>query len=183
MNEYFRSCSLDNHGFGTWESFLYLEGKINLEFPQYVIHITVFENHILSLIQHCERSVLRLHFEWTQVNQKFKKWSNLKSFWKPKACGQTELPDRTVLIGQKLVEKAKIQKFKCDILSNIQTMCYGTSKLLYELNNVKYLQNSKSNYNDVLVYFEEHYPFPRSSSLYISSQFRINPLVDFWSHQ
>ena len=33
----------------------------------------------------------------------------LASFWKPKACGQTELPDRSVLIGQKLVENAKIQ--------------------------------------------------------------------------
>ena len=27
------------------------------------------------------------------------------------------LPDRSVLIGQKLVENAKIKKFKCDILS------------------------------------------------------------------
>ena len=25
-------------------------------------------------------------------------------FWKPEACGQTVLPDRSVLIGQKLVE-------------------------------------------------------------------------------
>ena len=25
---------------------------------------TVFENHRKSLIQHCERSELRLHFEW-----------------------------------------------------------------------------------------------------------------------
>ena len=33
------------------------------------------------------------------------------------------LPDRSILIGQKLVENAKIQKFKCDILSNFQTMC------------------------------------------------------------
>ena len=33
------------------------------------------------------------------------------------------LPDKSVLIGQKLVENAKIQKFKCDILSNFQTMC------------------------------------------------------------
>ena len=32
------------------------------------------------------------------------------------------LPDRSVLIGQKLVENAEIQKFKCDILSNFQTM-------------------------------------------------------------
>ena len=33
------------------------------------------------------------------------------------------LPDKTVLVGQKLVENDKIQKFKCDILSNFQTMC------------------------------------------------------------
>ena len=33
------------------------------------------------------------------------------------------LPDMSVLIGQKLVEKAKIHKFKCDSLSNFQTMC------------------------------------------------------------
>ena len=47
---------------------------------------------------------------------------NLASFWKPEACGQTVLPDRSLLIGQKLAENAKIQKFKCDILSNFQTM-------------------------------------------------------------
>ena len=29
---------------------------------------TVFENHRKSLIQQCERSELRLHFEWTKVN-------------------------------------------------------------------------------------------------------------------
>ena len=33
------------------------------------------------------------------------------------------LPDRSVLIGQKLVENAKIKNYKCDILSNFQTMC------------------------------------------------------------
>ena len=33
------------------------------------------------------------------------------------------LPDRSFLIGQKLVENAKIQKFKCIILSYFQTMC------------------------------------------------------------
>ena len=46
----------------------------------------------------------------------------MASFWKPEACGQTVLPDRSVFIGQKLVENGKIQKFKCDILSNFQTM-------------------------------------------------------------
>ena len=43
-------------------------------------------------------------------------------FLKTEACGQTVLPDRSVLVGQKLVENAKIQKFNCDILSNFQTM-------------------------------------------------------------
>ena len=35
--------------------------------PQLINAITVFENHRKSLIQHCERSELRLHFEWTKV--------------------------------------------------------------------------------------------------------------------
>ena len=48
--------------------------------------------------------------------------SILASFWKPEACGQTVLPDRSVLIGQKLVENANIEKFKCDILGDVQTL-------------------------------------------------------------
>ena len=34
----------------------------------YLSRRTVFENHRKSLIQHCERSKLCLHFEWTKVN-------------------------------------------------------------------------------------------------------------------
>ena len=33
----------------------------------FVAIATVFENHRKSLIQYCERSELRLHFEWTKV--------------------------------------------------------------------------------------------------------------------
>ena len=33
------------------------------------------------------------------------------------------LLDRSVLLGQKLVEYAKIEKFKCDILGDFQTLC------------------------------------------------------------
>ena len=44
-----------------------------------------------------------------KLTKKCQKWSILASFWKPEACGQTVLPDRSVLIGQKLVENAKIQ--------------------------------------------------------------------------
>ena len=60
----------------------------------------MFENHRKSLLQ---------HFEWTKVSSKCQKWSILASFGKPEACGQTVLPDRSVLIGQKLVQNAKIQ--------------------------------------------------------------------------
>ena len=47
------------------------------------------------------------------------------SFWKPEPFGQTKLPGRSILKGQKNVENAKIKNFKnfkCDILSNFQTM-------------------------------------------------------------
>ena len=40
------------------------------------------------------------------------KWANLASFRKTEACGQTVLPDRLIFIGKKLVENAKIEKFK-----------------------------------------------------------------------
>ena len=39
---------------------------------------TVFENHRKSLIQHCERSELFLHFEWTKVNKN----ANNCPFWR-----------------------------------------------------------------------------------------------------
>ena len=42
--------------------------------------------------------------------KKFQKWSNLACFWKHKACGQTELPDRSVLKGQKSGKNVKITK-------------------------------------------------------------------------
>ena len=48
---------------------------------------------------------------------------NLATFSKPEPYGQTELPDRSLLKDQKLVENAKIQKFKCDILNDFQTLC------------------------------------------------------------
>ena len=60
-----------------------------------------------SLIQQCERSELCFYFEWTVVDYK---WSVLASFWKSVACGQTVLPDRSIVKGQKLMENAKIKK-------------------------------------------------------------------------
>ena len=37
---------------------------------------------------------------------------NLTIFWKAEACGQTVLPDRPIWKGQKLVEIARIEKFR-----------------------------------------------------------------------
>ena len=46
----------------------------------------------------------------------------LASFWNPEACGQTVLPDGSILMRQKLMENAKIEKFQIryfGLLSNI----------------------------------------------------------------
>ena len=43
-------------------------------------------------------------------------------FLKTLKCSQTVLPDRSILIGKNLMENAKIEKLKCDILSNFQTL-------------------------------------------------------------
>ena len=71
-----------------------------------VLRSMVYENHRKSLIENCERSEHRLHFELTKVASKGQKWYILASFRKPKVCGQTVLP------YQILVENAKIEKFK-----------------------------------------------------------------------
>ena len=42
-------------------------------------------------------------------NAKAQRWSNLAIFWKLEACGQTVLPYMSLLIGQKLVDNAKIK--------------------------------------------------------------------------
>ena len=44
------------------------------------------------------------------------------SFWKLKVCGQTVLPDRSILIGQKLTEIANTKRIKCDTLDDFQTL-------------------------------------------------------------
>ena len=53
---------------------------------------------------------------------KLPKMVNFGDFLTPQSCGQTVLPDMSVLIGTKLVESTKIEKFKCDILSDFQTL-------------------------------------------------------------
>ena len=55
----------------------------------------MFENHRKSLIQHCEHKLSGQKIIKNAKNAQFGKF-----FSKTKACGQAELPDRSVLIGQ-----------------------------------------------------------------------------------
>ena len=60
---FFESTSFLYH-FAIAEYNLYLLLFIQI----YNFEPTVFENHRNSLIQYCERSELRLHFEWTRID-------------------------------------------------------------------------------------------------------------------
>ena len=80
----------------------------------------MIENHKISLIQYVLRAKRVMFTFWVNKSSlKMPKISWFGEFWKSKACGQIVLP---ILIGQKLVENVKVRKFKCDILSNFQTM-------------------------------------------------------------
>ena len=71
----------------------------------------MFKNHWKSRIQHCERSELNLHFEWTKVHEKCQKWLICRVLEKADACGQTVLPDT--------FERTKIGgNLKCDIFGD-----------------------------------------------------------------
>ena len=76
--------------------------------------ITVFENHNISLNIASKAS----HF-YILSGQKLTKNAKNSQFWRvfdqPETCGQTVLPDRSLLKVQTFVENAKIEKFKCDI--------------------------------------------------------------------
>ena len=68
----------------------------------------------------------------------------MEIFWKPEACGQIVLPERPLLIGQKLVENIKIGKFKWDILSNFQTLY--SLHLSYSVN---YIHQSRPFFHEI----------------------------------
>ena len=79
------------------------------------------ENHRKSRIQYCEQSELRLHFEWTKVNQKCQNSSIWWVFWKTGKtddCGQKVLPDGR----QATLSRTKIGGKCQNILSNFQTL-------------------------------------------------------------
>ena len=74
--------------------------------------------------------------EKTQKNVSFEFYSEEKfiknakngqfgEFLKPEACSQKVLPDKSILIGQKLVKITKVKNFKWDISGNFQTLRYS----------------------------------------------------------
>ena len=64
----------------------------------------------LKIIEKVLFNIPRLHFEWPKVNQKRQKWSLLTSFYKTEACGQTVLPDKSLLKRQKIGGKSQTAK-------------------------------------------------------------------------
>ena len=65
--------------------------------------ITVFENRPKSRIQFASAASCVYILSGQKLIKNAKKWSILASFWKPEACYETQ--------------NAKIEKFKCDILT------------------------------------------------------------------
>ena len=56
------------------------------------------------------------------------------SFGKHVAWGQTVLPDKSILIRQKMMKNAKMEKLKCDILGDFQTLWPCCSSVTRQVN-------------------------------------------------
>ena len=80
----------------------------------------MFKNTRKSLIQHGERSELRLHSEWKKVHQNVK---NTWGWWSDSVTRQVK-----IWIGQKLVENAQIEKLKGDTLGDFWTLLASRKK-------------------------------------------------------
>ena len=90
-----------------------------LERPELMLDFnTVFENHRKSLNIAREAS-----YVYNLSGQKFVKIPKIVNSGKPKAFGQTALPDMSVIITQKLVKNVK-----SDIFKNFQTLCSSLAR-------------------------------------------------------
>ena len=71
---------------------------------------TVFENYKKCIIQHYERSELRLHFEWTKKSVKMPKMANSSEFLKTWSLRSNSVTRQVNKIRQKLVKNTKMIK-------------------------------------------------------------------------
>ena len=69
---------------------------------------TVVENHRKSRIQHCERSELRLHFEWAKVHGKMPKMVNFGDYLKTLSLLSNSVTRQVIYIRLKS-QNAKVQ--------------------------------------------------------------------------
>ena len=76
----------------------------------YTTQFGVTNSKILILEIEKEGSIMVFENQWK------------KSHWALKICGQIVSPERSLLIGQQLVENVKIEKLKWDILDDFQTV-------------------------------------------------------------
>ena len=94
---------------------------------------TVFENHNkVSFNIASEAS-----YVYILSGQKLIKNTQNGPFWrvfeKPEACGQTVLPDRSLLIGQKMVENAKMSKIENATFWVVFKQCEGMIRVFCRL--------------------------------------------------
>ena len=83
---------------------------------------TVFENHRKRSHSTLRAKRATFTFWIDKSSLKMPKNSQFRKFWENWRSGQAMLPDRSFLVGQKLVENANIEFFKWDILSHFQTL-------------------------------------------------------------
>ena len=116
-----------------WDSFknMSLNNGIYL-----LLHYTVFENHRKSLIQHYERSKLSSYLSGQKLikNAKMIYFGEFLKTWSLRSSNVT---GQVTLIWTKIGENALIEKFKCDILDDFQTLCYIKENLTRRLNGQK----------------------------------------------
>ena len=70
----------------------------------------VFENHKKVAFNIASKASYVYIWSGQKLIKNARNGPFLAIFWKPEACGQPVLPDKSLLIGQKLVENAKIEK-------------------------------------------------------------------------
>ena len=82
----------------------------------------MFENHKNVEFEIAIKSYyVYILFEKTKDHKECRKNGQFGKILKPEAGGQVLLSDRSVLIGQKLVENAQTEKFKCNIFRLFST--------------------------------------------------------------
>ena len=69
-----------------------------------------------KLVENAKIENFKWRFEWTKILQKCQKWTILATFRKSKSCSQTVLPDKSILIGQKMVKMSKLKKSNATFL-------------------------------------------------------------------